>query len=152
MLRHKNTAKLTLHTFKCWQNPTGTSQTNLSVRIQRVQHRGRRQEVPVTQIFSAALLEPQLLRFWEYPVAVFPSGFGHIVTLSPQCGAQRPDGRGDPEGRRLLDILHHHHNTNRWGHCEAINTSTPCTYPPVLTQAVLSFNAVELHASLQPCG
>lgn len=90
-----------------------SEQTDLSVRIQRVQHGGRRQEVPVSEVFSAALLEPQLLRLAEDPVAVPPAvGVGDILSLSPQCGAQRPDRGSDPEGRRLLDVLHRHRDTN----------------------------------------
>lgn len=104
---------MSINPIKMLQDPTGISQTNLSIRIQRVKHRGRRQEVPGAQIFSAALLEPKLLRFGEYPVAVFPTGIGDIFALPPQCGAQRPDGRSDPERGRLLDILHHQYNTNR---------------------------------------
>ena len=116
--KHIKRREISSNLIKMLLNPTGTSQTNLSVCIQRVKHRGRRQEVPVSQIFSAALLKPQLLRFREYPVTVFSSHVGDIVTLPPQCGAQRPDGRSDPEGRRLLDILHHYHNTHthRWAH------------------------------------
>lgn len=118
---------MTIKHIKILVNPTGISHTNLSVRIQRVKHRGRRQKVPVSQVFCAALLEPKLLRFGEDPVAVSPAGIGDIFTLPPQCGAQRPDGRGDPEGRRLLDILHHHPDTNRWACYQAINTSTHCS-------------------------
>lgn len=95
-------------------NQTGISQTNLPVRIQRVKHSGRRQEVPVTEVFGAALFKPKLLRFGKYPVAVPPTGARDVFRLPPQCGAQRLDGRGDPEWRLLLGILHHqHHNTNR---------------------------------------
>lgn len=93
-------------------NTTGISRTDLSVRIQRVKHRGRRQEVSVSEVFRAALLEPKLLRVGEDPVAVSVARVGGIFRLSPQCGAQCPDCRSDPEGRRLLDVLHHHH-TNR---------------------------------------
>lgn len=100
-------------TMEMLQIPTSISQTYLSVRIQRVEHRGRRQEVPGTKVFSAALLEPKLLRFREYPVAVFTTGLVDIFAFPPQCGAQRPDGRSDTEGRRLLGNLHHHYNTNR---------------------------------------
>lgn len=104
---------MSINDVKDMTDPTGISPTNLPVRIQRVEHRGRRQEVPVTQIFSAALLEPKLLRVGEYPLAVLPARIGDIFALPPECGAQRPDGGSDPEGRRLLYILHHHSNTDR---------------------------------------
>lgn len=100
---------MTLKSTQMLANPTGISQTNLSVRVHRVKHRGRRQEVPVAEVFGAALLEPKLLRFGKEPVAVSTTGVGDVFTLSPQSGAQCPDGRGDPERRRLLDVLHHHH-------------------------------------------
>lgn len=104
---------MSINDVKDMTDPTGISPTNLPVRIQRVEHRGRRQEVPVTQIFSAALLEPKLLRVGEYPLAVLPARIGDIFALPPECGAQRPDGGSDPEGRGLLYILHHHSNTDR---------------------------------------
>lgn len=101
--------EITFKSNKMLANPTGISQTNLSVRVHRVKHRGRGQEVPVSEVFGTALLEPKLLRFGEDPVAVSTTGVGDVFTLSPQCGAQRPDGRGDPEWRRLRDVLHLQH-------------------------------------------
>lgn len=94
--------------------PTGIARAHLSVRVQRVEHRGRRQEVPAAQILSAALLEPQLLRLREDPLAALPAGLGLGlgVVLPPQRGAQRPDGRRDPERRSLVGVLHHRHNAS----------------------------------------
>lgn len=94
-------------------NLHGKRQTDLSVSIQRVQHRRRRQKVPVPQVFSAALLEPELLWIGKYPFAVFSASAMDSFTLSPQRGAERSDGRGDTKGRELIDVLHHHRGTNR---------------------------------------
>lgn len=63
---------------------TCTDQSHLAVCVERVEHRGRRQEVPGTQIFSSALLKPKLLRFREYSLPVLLTKFRDIFVLSSQ--------------------------------------------------------------------
>lgn len=77
---------------------TCIGQTHLAVRVQRVEHRGRRQEVPGTQIFSSALLKPKLLWFREYSVPVLLTTFRDIFAFPSQRRAQSSDGRGDAKG------------------------------------------------------
>lgn len=91
----------------------GIRLTDLSVRIQRVEHRARGQEVPVPQVFRAALLEPELLRFGEHPVAFPTAGAMDVFTLPSQCGAERSHCGGDPQRRELVDVLHPHRGSDR---------------------------------------
>lgn len=112
--------------------------TDLSVRIQRVQHGGRREKVPGAQILGAALLEPQLLRFGERSAAVRRDN----VALPPERQAQRPHGRSDPKRARLLDVLHHpvHSCTGRAKASppsKVVNTSPSCLLHLALNAAAV---------------
>lgn len=93
--------------FKCHFILKDIRWTNLSVCIQRVEHRARGQEVPVPQVFRAALLEPELLRFGEHPVAFPTAGAMDVFTLPSECGAERSHCGGDPQRRELFHVLHH---------------------------------------------